>query len=447
MRAATKETTDGVVEHLPSCGARCVAGCEASPRRAWRDLDTPPPPRTRRLHTGPIPEEKLYPRPLWENLDDPGAVDWHRQHGCEVRRRSGSEESRTLLGLPLPPLDGPERAGVYNLDRWRAGGAEDERLDELHRTLAAERKSRAKETPDIATIAGIVRNAFAGVIDGSPRPAVAVKKRPASGRARELLELVIGEAPAGPASTHAPMFEATEHVRQVFKAFAWALALVLFRREKDPLSDYAFGRLFKGEPIRETRAPFASPAHVLAVAGAPLPGLGGGSCPWPTDDPRMRQRTWAKSGEMRVSSVFHGTDHVRGERAVHRVLDARAATRRAGLTSHELAAVEVLADQELTRDEKVRRLRETEACRRGFAVPTLDGVVPTPEARADLMRVTADVSDGELVQQARAAARRLGAAVDRVSRTGDRLAPPRPPERQRRGTVQTTRIVEVADAG
>lgn len=431
----TPTTADGAVEHLPSCGSWCVAACDMSPRSAWRDPKHRRPPRVRQLHTGPIPEEKFYPRPLWDHLDDPAAVDWHRTHGCEVVVRGGKVAPRVLLGLPLPALDGPPEHPVYGLARFTADtGSEAVKLDQMVREAAQSRRAHVLETNEekrVVRVAAIIRAAFPGITaEPVASPPVVKRTRRPSERQRALLALVLGEAPAGTGreqGAYDPMHPSCEHLRVVFTGIVWGLALTLFGRQRDPVSDYAFGRLLKGEPIKDQRPPFANVAHVLAVAEHELTGLGGGSCPWPQSDPRMAHRTFSREGEIKVSGGLQGTDRIRGEASVHRMLDARAAVRRAGLAPHEVAAAQVLTDRDLTRDEKALRLRVIEAQRRA---PCPGGVT------ADFAReLTGDVSDGELFRAAAAAEKRARAAVERVSREGDALAPKRP-ERPRARRAQ-----------
>ena len=372
--------------HHVSCvaGRTCDRECQAHapPDRPWHDPDVRSP-RVRTLHTASVPASKLYPRPLWERVDDWATVETMRRFGVRVT------------------LDGPaERAGDerYNLDRWTVdGGIADRALDAAIREREATgRRQRAPR--DVAEVAYMLRAAFPGVERAATR----------GSRLRDLFRLAIGDDPAAvlPEDTGSrASWEAVAGQGGLYVGLVWGLALVLFGRDRDTVPEHAIGRMLPGEPIRDVRPPFASAGHALAVAAAPLPGLGGGSCPWPQDDPRMRQRTWAKAGEMTVRAGHAGSDHIRGEQAVHRVLSARAAVRRAGLAPHEQDAVEVLASRDLSRAEKATALRDIEAARSGGEP---------------------DVTTSALFKAAAAAARRLQTAVERESKAGDALAPKRP---------------------
>ena len=380
MRASDDTPTS---EHLPSCKDHCARGCAMSPTHWIPPDDAPRPPRVRTLHTAPVPPVTgKPPAPLWERIDDWDAV---RQSGAPIPL----PETYTAFAR----MD--ER---YSLDRWtRPDGVKDRELDAAIRER--ESSGRRQRAPrDVAEVAYLLRAAFPGV------------ERTASkgGRMRDLFRLAIGDDPAAalPEDTGSrASWEAVAGQGGLYVGLVWGLALVLFGRDRDTVPEHAIGRMLPGEPIRDVRPPFASAGHALAVASAPLPGLGGGSCPWPQDDPRMRQRTWAKPGEMTVRAGHAGSDHIRGEQAVHRVLSARAAVRRAGLTTHEQAAVEVLASRDMSRDEKATALRDIEAARYGG---------------------DPDVTTSALFKAAAAAERRLRAAVERESKAGDALAPKRP---------------------
>lgn len=441
------ETAEPVTEHHPSCKLRCVAECSVSPHHAPRE----PGPRVRTFHGAPVAQLERYPRPLWEHLDDP-----------EATRRSG-------CAIPLPETyTAHERVdGRYSLDRWtRLDGVADRELDAAILARDTERKSHGKAARDIGEIAALIRPAFPG-ITAEPvrlrRSAPVVRRRAPTERQKVLLDLVLGEAPREePTTPCVSAFEACQPVRDVFTAIVWGLALLLFGREKDPVSEHAFGRMFKGEPVRDMRPPFANATHALAVAARDLPGLGGGSCPWPQEDPRMAQRTWSKGAEMKVSGAFHGTTRIRGETAVHRVFDARAAMRRAALAPHEAAAVAILGERDLTREEKAHALREVEAVRRGidprqvvtaetarllqmarllgdeaYRFAATERAAVDARARPQLLRaLMPDVSDTDLMRAARAVERRVREAVERVTAAGDELAPkrvekPKPPRPMR----------------
>jgi hypothetical protein len=142
--------------------------------------------------------------------------------------------------------------------------------------------------------------------------------------------------------------------------------------------------------------------------------------------------------------------------------------RRAALAPHEAAAVAVLGDRGMTREEKVHALREVEAMRRGLdprnvvtaeterllcmARLTADpAFVAAAKARDDvdararpqlLRALTQDVSDADLLRAARAAEKRCREAVERDTIAGDALAPkkaPKPP-RLRESRAVPTRI-------
>lgn len=431
------------IEHHPSCQAHCHRECGVSPRRGHREGAAV---QVRTFHGAPVIPPKRPSAPLWERIDDWAAVQHHRDVGCDIVSRGSV---RTLLGLPLPATDGYERAARHDLDGWMRRADVD--LDDTIDAVARERKRRAKRAPDVGEVAEMVRDAFPALTsDRAAGTSPPVVKRPATERQRQLLALATGEwieaaneavrqlarqgsvtatkpheVPTSPGVLCDPMYDACEHIRDVFTAMVWALALILFGRERDTISDYALGRLLKGEPVKDVRPPFASASHALAVASRPLPGLGGGSCAWPTEDPRMRQRTWSKAGEMSVKAGFHGTDHIRGEAGVHRVLDARNVERRAALEPHERAAVAVLDDRELNSDQKATRLREVEAVRRGLSAVQLADDWAVHDA-------TRDISDDALFGRAVAARQRVRDAVDRVSREGDALAPKREQKPKRR---------------
>jgi len=406
-------------------------------------------PRARILHTEPLAgDEKPSPAapPLWEWISDWAAVTHHRERGCEVMVRGAAP--RLLVGLPLPPLDGPGRCEP-GLDRWTADdGPEAHRLA---KAIAEAERGRRAETFETNTdrrvkrTADVLRAAFAGIAahpSGAPQPAL---RRGRPKRLQELLALVLGEAPPEPEITPPESGSSPDRKHDAGHVVSWmcctmaglvyALGLVLLGRDRDPVSEHALGRMLPGEPVRDTRAPFASPAHVLAIAGMPMPGLGGGSCPWPQDDPRMAKRTYARIGEMKVSAAHHGSEHVRGEAAVNRTLSARAAVARAALTPYELAAVQTLRDRDLSREEKAAKLRDIAAREHAGCPPTFgvaDDFPPVPDRTDDLFR------------RARAADRRLAAAVNRQSRAGDALAPPPPSPKPKapRSTSPPVRLPE-----
>ncbi len=150
---------------------------------------------------------------------------------------------------------------------------------------------------------------------------------------------------------------------------------------------------------------------------------------------------------MSVKAGHGGSDSVRGEHGVHRVLDARSVERRAALEPHERAAVAVLNDRDLTRDEKALKLRAIEAeSRKPWSEVTVWTFHHAAERAKDwdgLREATADVSDGQLFGRARAAEQRVRVAVERVSQEGDALAPKR--EERKRTRVQGRRY-EATDA-
>ena len=447
--------SESVTEHHPSCKQRCVAECNASPRHAPRD----PSPCVRTFHTAPVEPLTRAPRPLWEGFDDPDAV---RRSGCAI---------------PLPETyTAHDRADArYSLDRWtRPDGIADRALDAAIAARDAERKSHGKAARDIGEIAAFLRPAFPGITAEPVRPsrsAAVIRRKAPTERQKMILALATEEAPApepSPSSGGVDTFEACQPVRDVLTGLVWGLALLLFGRDRDPVSEHAFGRMIKGEPVRDVRPPFATAAHALTVATHDLPGLGGGSCPWPQEDPRTATRTWSKGDKMKVSAAFHGTTRIRGEAAVHRVFDARAAMRRAALAPHEAAAVAILGARGMTREEKAHALREVEAKRRGIEprnVVTAEtdrllrmarltanpAFIADAKARDDidararpqlLRALTQDVSDADLLRAARAAEKRCREAVERDTIAGDALAPkkaPKPP-RLRESRAVPTRI-------
>lgn len=413
------------IEHHPSCKERCVRECDVSPRKAYQDRDVPRGCFTT-AHTDVIPPPLRASAPLWEHIDDWSCVEWHREHGTEIRFYDVevarlSPDVRTLVGLPLPLAEtfvAFERADPrYSLERWTAPkGVKDLEFAAIKAVEKA--RGHAKAAPDVEGIAERLRTWFPDLTDIRAKGEHLV----ASGG--------------------------------IFVGVVWGLALVLFGREKDPVSEYAIGRMLPGEPLSETRAPFACPAHVLSVASHEMQGLGGGGSAWPKEDPRMAKRTWAKGDEMKVSGAHASSDRVKGEGGIHRIMDARNVARRAALTPAERAMVEVLSDCDLTREEKATRLREVEAVSRGM---DLAGLVTAETARlvsmmrlmrgeaaeqyqkqiaargpADdahrnqaLRKATCDVSDRELYARAKAAEKRVREAAERQSAAGDQMVPKR----------------------
>ena len=454
------------IEHHPSCKDRCVADCDVSPRRPhdpWEvAIGTADFAATggmlllsrraqiRTLHTDAVAPLLRAPAPLWERTDD-----W------DAARASGVEVTPPESYIAFERAD--ER---YSLDRWtRPDGLKDRELDAIHAAQKAERRNHARTAPDVAEVALQIREWFPGVD--------LIRARRKDTR-EAVCEHVFGHG-------------------GVYVGIVWALALVLFDRERDPITEHAIGRMLPGEPVSETRAPFASAGHLMAVASHELRGLGGGGSAWPQEDPRMARRTWAKGDEMKVSGAHHGNDRIKGEGGVHRILDARNVARRAVLSPAECAMVEVLSERGLTRDERLTALREVEARRRGIdpetlvtpetarlqALAPLTAEADAAEGRAieeahergenvkarreahelrmgriksrreadaayraqGLRKATEDVSDRELLQQAKAAERRVREAAERVSGAGDAVMPKRA-EASRR-----PRALAVAHAG
>jgi len=395
------------IEHAAACRERCVSSCNVSPRRA----DVARGPAVRVRHGSAVPQLMRAPSPLWEHIDD-----W------DALRASGAD-------APLPETyTAFERADErYNLDKWtRADGIEDRALDALHASLKEDRKQRARSAPDVDAIAVRLATWFPRLRD-----------------VREHGDCLIASG-------------------GIFVGLAWGLALILFGRERDPLSEYAIGRMLPGEPLRDVRPPFGSAVGVLYASERELPALGiGAGSAWPEfmpdgATPKPQKRMFSKWGEVSCAETRSSAGHARGERAVHHVLDARAVARRVNFAPHERAAVEVITSRKLNRDEKTTQLRAIEAHRRGVLPSSLvtsetarlaelqsavstctattkhfdERIASRASADADalpqlLRAATADISDAALHRQARACLRRLDGAVARVSTSGDTLAPAR----------------------
>jgi hypothetical protein len=191
---------------------------------------------------------------------------------------------------------------------------------------------------------------------------------------------------------------------------------------------------------------------------------------------------------MKVSPSHTSGDTARGEEAIHRALSGDAAVKRSGLTAYEQRQAAIALARDMTRGERVQKLREeylrerdgaaaihdlvTEETRRLRELDALTyvhelsahkaalGMAPDAAAReklsnafADkvaerrkrldarapidkeayprlLREATIDVSDRALLDEARDAARRLREEVYRASKEGDDLASkPRPPKK------------------
>jgi hypothetical protein len=245
-----------------------------------------------------------------------------------------------------------------------------------------------------------------------------------------------------------------------YAGIVWGLALCMFGLDEDPLPEHISGRILPGEPVRDVRAPFRD-ARAVYMHGEQASGasIGGGGCVWPADDTRG-PRTRARWNEMYVRGTTHSASRVAGEAAVHTGLSAQLARRRVRLTPHEDAIAEAMLDRDLTKDERVLRLRELHlraqggapellATRETLRLRGLQAAMPddkkTGEALAGresidaaayaslLHEATKDVTDAALLAAGKAVRERIEAAVYRVSVEGDKLAGKPLPARGRRG--------------
>lgn len=484
---STAATSDGVVEHHPACKDRCVQGCRATETAAFETLsvhyaDAPRramhkgrpvafgEPSAKRLRHHPQGADRASP-PLWEHVEDWGCV----------------ETLRAFEVAPPQPDAYPDRVADdrYNLDRWtRPDGIADRDLDATIAALDAGRKSRVRAAPDVGDLATMMRTAFPAV----ERKMVAVKKprprRRGFASAEDLYEALTGQRLPDPHGGHD--WEAVAGQGGIYVGLVWGLALVLFGRESDPLSEHAVGRMLPGVPVREMRAPFSSPVSALFAAAGARPELGGGSLSLEIAMPK--KRTWSRWDEIKVHPSHGGTSHVRGEQAVNRCLSARGAVDRAGLNEHEEQAVAILSERGMLHEERVRHLRAVYARSIGIDVKGLNrGAIarevemwrfgaPAREAEREaiekarragedvkprlaaweaktaahharldalaeadkaalpklLREATADMSDGGLLAWAKAASKRLTTSVRRVTRYHDPLVTARQASRHHR---------------
>lgn len=325
---------DDTTEHLPSCGVRygkCANGCEASP--SWAPISAvhyrsakarPEPteePATDRKPSRFANGERLAP-PLWEECS-PDHMKYLRSMG-EVPQ--------------LPETYTAYERCYHSLDRWTSDdGEQATKLAEI--ILKRERTRMAKVLQTNAdhrakVVAAWVRDVF---------PAVAT------------LDDYI-DAHNG-------------FVAGCYAGVVWGLALYMFGLTHDPLPEHVSGRILRGAPVRDTRAPFRDIEAVLGQRWRGL--LGGGNCAWPSDNNRPRKRTVAVDGEMRVSPTFVGSTNIRGEASINRAISGDFAVSRAGLSETEQEMLRVYMSRKLTRQQKIIQIREILFTSRGGNLTTL----------------------------------------------------------------------------
>lgn len=423
-------------EHLDACGGRfgrCAFGCPLTPSRPFA-IET-----VRHGDGGEVLAEAPLGRvkdgesapPMWEACD-PDHMAYLRSVGITPQL----PETYTRY----------ERGTAYNLDRYTANDGEHSVKLELAR-LARDRSRTAKilrtnEEHRAKVVATWVRDTFPGVA---------------------MLDDVT-DAHNG-------------FLAGCYAGIVWGLALYMFGLTHDPLPEHISGRILRGAPVRDTRAPFRDAFAVFHQRGHGLLGAGNRGA-WPADDNRPKARTRAIWGEMKVSPTHASTESARGEVQINRALSGDAAVRRAGLTPYEESQAQVVMARNRTRAERVQDLRELYIRQRDRGVPVLVtpetrrlrdldaltyehelgmhkarlATAPDKDSRAKLSaefsdmiaartkrladrepidreayprllrEATSEVDDRELLRQARAAARKIHDAVYRESSEGDALA-------------------------
>lgn len=325
------DDSDKPPEHLPTCGGRwgrCVRGCPAS--RSWAPVwavHHPAPGEsvlTEERSRPHYPEGKPALPPLWE-LQDAAHHEYLR--AFHVAPQYAETYARY------------ERDASYNLDEWttETGGANvDLEMEIFRRERARTAKILQTNEEHRAKVVAIwIREVFPGVA---------------------LLDDVT-DAHNG-------------FLAGCFAGIVWGLALYMFGLTHDPLPEHISGRILKGAPVRDTRAPFRDVFAVLTQRSHALLGAGNASA-FPTVDRRARRRDFSIDGEIHVSPSHSATDTARGEVGINRALSAEAAIRRAGLGGYEQWQAEAHLDRSLTREQRVRLLREGLLIRRGGSLSSL----------------------------------------------------------------------------
>lgn len=452
------EEADKPIEHLPACGGktgRCVRGCMASQR--WAPIAAAHYPSdkpaflttSRRSHH--YPEGRHALPPLWE-MDD---ADHHEYlQTFNVAPQYAEHYTRY------------ERDPAYNLDDWttETGAAN------LHLELELFRKERARTAKILATneehrakvVAIWIREAFPGVAHLDD----------------------VTDAHNG-------------FLAGCYAGIVWGIALYMFGLTHDPLPEHVSGRILKGAPVRDTRAPFGSVFAVLTQRTHVLLGAGASGA-FPTVDRRSRRRDWAADGEIKPRPSRNNTDMARGEEAINRSLSGEMAVVRAGLTSHEQWQAEVIMTRGMTREQRTMMLREglylsrggrredlvtaetqrmrafhdmtyvydlaaqraaldaePDPTKRGALIAAfakkiqdrLDAIAQRApidrDAYADLLReATADMSDKDLLDDAKACAEALTAQVYRATTESDDLAAKRKPRQAPKGAAASSAVWE-----